>query len=51
VSGSRLSSLMLLPSASQNGAGTPNVIDFAAQYPACLCPCQRFACRLAATHA
>ena len=48
ISGSRWSSPMMWPSASPNGVGTPNEMDFAAQYPACLCPCQRFACHLAA---
>jgi len=36
----RLSSFIMWPSASQNSVGTPNEIDFAAQYPACLCPCR-----------
>ena len=48
TSGSRFSSLMMWPSACPYGVGTPNEMDFAAQYPACLCPCQRFACHLAA---
>ena len=51
IGGSRFSSPMILPSASRNNVGTPNEIDFAAQYPACLCPCQRFARRLTTTHA
>jgi hypothetical protein len=51
IGDSRLSSPLVWPSASQNGVGAPIEIDFAAQYPACLCPCQRFARRLAATHA
>ena len=46
TSGTRFSSLIVWPSDSPNIVGTPNVIDFAAQYPACLCPCQRFACNL-----
>jgi len=41
----------MLPSASQNVVGTPYEIDFAAQYSARLCPCQRFACRLATSRA
>src|SRR5674476_1320648 len=44
--GSHLSSTMMWPSASPNSVGTPVEIDFAAQYPACLCPCQRFTCSL-----
>src|SRR5450759_2790989 len=44
--GSHFSSPMMLPSASPNSVGTPNEIDFAAQYPACLCPCQHFTCSL-----
>jgi len=51
TSGSRVSSLMLWPSASQNSVGTLDVIDFAAPYPACLCPCQRFACHLTMANA
>jgi hypothetical protein len=27
---------------SRNGLGTWDILDFAAQYPACVCPCQRF---------
>ena len=49
--GSRLSSLMMWPSASPNGVGAPYEMDFAAQYPACLCPCQRFTYSLAAARA
>ena len=48
TSGLRCSSLMMWPSACPYGVGTPNEMDFAAQYPACLCPYQRFACHLAA---
>ena len=48
---SRLSSPMMLPSASPNSVGTPDEMDFAAQYPACLSPCQRFARRLTTAHA
>jgi len=44
--GSHFSSSMMWPSASRNSVGAPDVIDFAAQYPACLCPCQRFTCNL-----
>src|ERR1035437_1866745 len=44
--GSHLASPMMWPSASPNSVGTPVEIDFAAQYPACLCPCQRFTCSL-----
>ena len=33
----------MLPSASSNGVGTPEGLDFAAQWLACVCPCQRFA--------
>ena len=51
MDGSPVSSPMMWPSASRNGVGTPDVIDFAARCPACLCPCQRFACRLAASYA
>ena len=51
VDASRLPSPTLSPSVSQNNVGTPNKIDFAAQYPARLCPCQRFACHLTMTSA
>ena len=46
---SRLSFPTTSPSASRNSIGAPDEIDFAAQYPACLCPCQRFTCHLAMT--
>ena len=37
--GSRIPPPLILPSDSRNIVGTPDKIDFAAQYPACLCPC------------
>jgi len=40
------------PSAYLHGIGTPEwVMDFAAQYPACTFPCQRFAAIVADTDA
>ena len=38
----------MLPSASLDGVGTSDDIDFRAQYPACACPCQRSTPSLAA---
>jgi len=51
ITDSRFTSFMVWPSATQNSVGTPDESDYAVQYPACLCLCQRFACRLAVTHA
>jgi len=42
---------LMLPSACTNCVGTLIYVHFAAQYPACLCSCQRFACSLATVHA
>ena len=39
------------PSASLDGVGTPDEHDFAAQYPARACPCQRFAAALTSDNA
>ncbi len=38
----------VLPSAMRNDVGTLVADYFAAQYPACMCPCQRFNDSLAA---
>ena len=38
---------VMLPSASHNSVGTPETLDYAAQWLACVCPCQRFGCVLA----
>jgi len=37
----------MLPSASFHGVGTPNLVNFAAQYLARTYPCQRFTSTLA----
>ena len=39
------------PSAFSYGVGTPEGVSFAAQYPACTYPCQRFAPALAGNNA
>jgi hypothetical protein len=38
---------LVLPSAIMDGVGALIFEDFAAQYPACMCSCQRFASSLA----
>jgi hypothetical protein len=43
--------LLVWPSASGYGVGTLIFENYAAQHPACMCPCQRFACSLATGHA
>src|SRR5262249_13893425 len=42
-----MSALNLLPSACSDDIGTPDYIAYAARYPACTRPCQRFADTLA----
>jgi hypothetical protein len=46
-----ISHLLVLPSAFRYGVGTLIYENYAAQYPARLYPCQRFACSLATGHA
>jgi hypothetical protein len=46
-----ISHLPVLPSALEYGVGTLIYVHYAAQYPACLYPCQCFACSLATVHA
>ena len=46
-----ISHLLVLPSAFRYDVGTLIFENYAAQYPARMCPCQRFACSLATGHA
>jgi hypothetical protein len=46
-----ISHLLVLPSAFGYGVGTLIFENYAAQYPARMCPCQRFTCSLATGHA
>ncbi len=46
-----ISHLLVLPSAFGYGVGTLIFENYAAQYPARMCPYQRFACSLATDHA
>ena len=48
---SRVTIAAVLPSACYNSVGTPELLDFAAQWLACTYPCQRFACALTAADA
>jgi hypothetical protein len=41
----------MLPSALPDDVGSLKKVDFAAQYPACLFPCQRFVFGLTVSHA